>query len=93
MITRKHLAATVAITLGALSVTATGCELITDFDRTKIDAGTVDATVGGGEGGTGDDGSTADVTNDTTGDDASDGAADTAPGDDASDAAADADGE
>ncbi len=79
----------------SLAMAAAGCQLIVDFDRTKIDAGAVDASFDVAK----PDNSVPDTGNDVTpqpdsGKDASDGAvsdASDASTSDASDAAADAD--
>lgn len=85
----------VLLTTLSLTLAAAGCQLIVDFDRTKIDAGAVDASFDIAK----PDNVVADTGNDVTpqpdsGNDASDGAvsdANDAATSDASDAAADAD--
>ncbi len=91
---RRRLTAVVALAL----IGAAGCELAVDFDRTKIDAGAIDASIPEGGGDTtipldGNNEAAVDAGNDAedaqqndTGSDADDGGADAE--DDAADAAA-----
>lgn len=50
ILTRKHYAGAAVCVIAGMLVPTVGCELITDFDRTKIDAGALDATVLGDDG-------------------------------------------
>jgi hypothetical protein len=92
--TRRRLTAIAAMATGAL-IGLAGCELAVDFDRTKIDAGTIDASIPdtGGDTTVPDD-ANADVVdggNDADAQPATDGNVDAGP--DADDGAADADAE